>query len=731
MKTLIIVESPSKMKKISSYLGSNYILRASYGHIRDLATGDKTCRLGVDIEHDYKPKYKLMPDKKDKIQSIIDAASDVGLILLASDPDREGESIAWHLRSCLESTGKPIKRITFNEITKTVLQNAVANPRDIDEDLFDAQQARRVVDRLVGFLASDYLREGVGQNLSAGRVQSVAARLIVDRELEIEAFVPEEYWNINATLAKTTESFVAKYTGKVNNEEKANKIKSQLDTDSYVVESVERKEKNRNPYPPLTTSKLQQSASGRYGFPVKKTMQLAQSLYETGLITYMRTDSVRISPEAITSVRDFLQKNNMSLPKTANFYKSKDSAQDAHEAIRPSDVFKKPDAVFLDDDHKKLYRLIWERFVASQMEPAVYDTMSVVIKSSSGHELKANGRSLKYEGWLSVAGDLKKEDGADEMLPSLDAKDNLHLVDPKIVAEQKFTQPPNRYGEATLVNELEKRGIGRPSTYATIIETIKGRDYVEIKNKTYHATDLGKKVIAKLKDNFTFMDYQYTANMEEQLDKIAEGKLGYVKALDEFFIPFQKECKKASALSGEDIGIPCPKCGEKTVLKHGPYGFYVACVKRPDCKGSHAVELIDGKYIIKAKEERKVVDGVSCPKCGAGMFLNSAGKFGPFYYCSNYPKCKGNRKVPYGKKCPDCGCELFVNVFSGQRKLTCMGYFEKHNCKHVEDLPGEDKGGWNDPTALRKQQQFNKKPGAVQKALKARTTKKAKKKTNG
>lgn len=724
MKTLIIVESPNKIKKISSYLGPDYVIRASFGHIIDLTTGDKKFRLGVDIENDYAPKYRILPDKKDKVQSIIDAASGVKDIFLATDMDREGEAIAWHLKSCLDSTGKNIQRISFNEITKSAVLKAVQNPGPLDKDLFDAQQARRVLDRIVGFLASDFLRESIGNNLSAGRVQSVAVRIIVDREREIENFKPEEYWNISAQLAKSLkeESFSAKYSGKVDNEKKANKIKSDLDGDTYVVESVEKKEKKRNPYPPLTTSKMQQAAVGRYGFSVKKTMQTAQSLYESGLITYMRSDSTRISPEAITSVRDFLKNNNMSLPDKPNYYKSKDSAQDAHEAIRPSDVHKKPESVFLGDDEQKLYRLIWERFVASQMEPAVYDTVSVVIRSSSNHELKANGRSLKFEGWLAVAGDLKKEkDDTDEMLPPIDEGDVLILVPPKVQAEQKFTQPPQRYGEASLVNELEKKGIGRPSTYAAIIETIKGRNYVEIKNKVYHATDIGKQVIDKLKQHFKFMDYQYTAEMEEKLDKVAEGALGYVKVLDEFFLPFQQECKNAEKAEVVDYGILCPICKGKMLLKHGPYGFYMSCMDRPKCKGAVSVDVVDGKPIVKEKvfTQRQLVDGILCPKCKAGMYRNDTGRFGPFYYCSTYPKCKGTRKVPYGKKCPECGSELFLNIFNGQKKLSCMGYFEKQNCRHIEELPGEDNSGWVNPNPIRNQYKTKKK-SSVKKALNSR-----------
>lgn len=719
-KILLVVESPGKIKKIQSYLGSNYIVRASFGHIIDLTVGDKVHKLGVNIENNYKPIYKTLPDKKDKIQSILDAAKTADKIYLATDNDREGEAIAWHLKSCLDPIGKPIFRVVFNEITKSAILKAVEKPGNLNKDLFDAQQARRVLDRIVGFMASDFLRENVGPNLSAGRVQSVAAKLVVERELEIENFKPEEYWNITAALAKSgSDSFIAKYNKKITNKVDALKIKTDLEKDSFVVTSVEAREKKRNPLPPLTTSTLQQAASTRFGFNVKKTMQIAQTLYEAGLITYMRTDSTRLSPESIDAVRDYLKNNNLSMPKSPNLYSAKEGAQDAHEAIRPTDVNKKPQTIYSNDDEKKLYKLIWERFVSCQMDPAIYDTMTVLINSSSNHELKASGRSLKYEGWLIISSDLKKEKEDDEgMLPPLKEKDKLNLVSPGVAAEQKFTQPPSRYGEAALVKELEKRGIGRPSTYATIMETIKGRSYVEIKGKTYHATETGKNVIKKLSDNFQFMNYDYTAQMEDRLDKIADGKLKYEEMLDNFFVPFQAECRKATNSEQKDYGIPCPKCGGRTYLRHGRFGFYMSCMGYPkDCKGTVTIDLVDGKPVIKNKNYKQEVDGVKCPKCGKGMVLNNAGRFGPFYGCVDWPLCKGTAKVPYGKKCPDCGNELFMTVFKAgtpdaQKKLACTGY---PNCKHVEDIPEGEDVDWHDPTEVRKAKKYPK--GQAKKVL--------------
>jgi len=725
--TLVIVESPNKIKKISGYLGKGFVVRASVGHIIDLVTGNKQFPLGVDLDHDYTPKYKILSDKKDVVQSLIDAATGAKNIYLATDPDREGEAIAWHLKDCLESTGKPIKRVTFNAVTKAAINKAVQNPGDLNADLFDAQQARRVLDRIVGFMASTQLRHFFGPNLSAGRVQSVAVRLIVDREREIENFVPEEYWNITTALAKPAnlqDNFVAKYAKKVTNEKDAKKVKTDLDKDSYVIKDVISKEKKRNPLPPLTTPSLQKAVGGRYGFSVSKIMRAAQSLYESGLVTYIRTDSQRIEPEAVKEVRDYLTNNNYKTPTKPNIYSSKGSAQDAHECIRPTDVLQEPTKVFLSDEHQKVYRVIWERFVASQMEPAIYDTMSVTVESSSGHLLKANGRTLRYEGWLAIATDHKKPGKDDVQLPPLAAKDKVVLVPPKVQAEQKFTQPPPRYTEVGLVDELEKKGIGRPSTYGAIIEKIRGRNYVDIIKKAYHATDLGKKVVDSLTKHFKFMDYQYTASMETRLDKIADGKLGYVEMLDEFFIPFQKECKQAEAQESPDYGIKCPACESKTILKHGRFGFYLACINRPECKGTLSVDMIDDKPVIKKLYEKKIVEGVICPKCNAGMCRRD-GQFGPFYSCETFPKCKGSRKIPFGKKCPDCGEELFLTVFYrtgvGQKKLACMGY---PNCKHVEDVPEDALNDWIDPVKIRPP----KRKGAAKKVLTASRKKKTKKK---
>ncbi len=727
-KTLVIVESPAKIKKISTYLGPDYLVRASFGHVIDLATGGKH-GLGVDIENDYKPKYLTIPDKRDKVASILDAAKQVDQIYLAMDPDREGEAIAWHIRNALKSTKKPIKRITFNEITKSAVLKAVENPGELNEDLFNAQQARRVLDRIVGFMVSPFLIRSIGPKLSAGRVQSVAVKLIVDRDKEIEVFKPEEYWNVTAQLhcpmrripAKNTilePNFSAKYIKKITSEKAAKKIKADLDKDKYKVTKVESKEKQRNPLPPLTTPKLQQAAAGRFGYPVAKTMQCAQSLYESGLITYMRTDSTRLSPEFVQLTIDWLHNEKYETPDKPNYYSSsKKGTQDAHEAIRPTDVTKTPQDVFVSEDQQKIYRLIWDRAVSSQMCPAKFDAVSIFIESNSDHALKASGRTLKYEGWLAISSDQKgvksKGDEDDIQLPKLKKGDVLILVPPKVRAERKETQPPPRLGEGALVRELEKRSIGRPSTYAAIVDKIKYRQYVEVKKKVYHSTKLGREVTASLDKRFRFLNYDYTAEMEAKLDKIADGSLKYVSMMDDFFIPFQKELKEAYNSTEKDYGINCEKCKNPMRLRHGKFGYFLACSGYPECKITYSCDLVDGNPVIK-ESKVELVEGVKCPTCKSGM-VHRDGKFGPFYSCSTYPKCTGKRKVPSGIKCGKCNTnDMYWTVFDNVPKLACMGY---PNCKNIIDAPsGVKKPEWVSPGELNPK----KHKKSIKKALNAR-----------
>lgn len=697
-KILVVVESPAKAKTINKYLGTDYVVRASFGHVIDLASGGKS-GIGVDIENNFKPKYQVLADKKDKLDAIIDAASDAKMILLAADPDREGEAIAWHLADALESTGKPIKRVLFKEITKNGVKKGIDAPRELDENLFNSQQARRVLDRIVGYLVSPYIINSFGPNLSAGRVQSVAVKLVVDREREIENFKPEEYWNISATLAKpdSKEQFVAKYNNKIKVQDKktAEKIKADLDNATYQVTEVEEEERKRNPYPPLITSSLASTAAGRYKFAAARTMKAAQSLYEAGLITYMRTDSFRISPEALESCRDWLKSKSYELPDKPNVYVKAGGAQDAHEAIRPTDVAKLPENIYVSDDEKKVYRLVWERFVTSQMRPAVYDTVNVTIETSNSHVLKANGRVLKYKGWLEITGEDEDDIEETNKLPLLKKKDNLILVPPKVKAEQKFTQPPPRFSEKTLIKELERRRIGRPSTYASIMSKITDRNYVVEKSSMFHATDLGKKIIDSLVKFFDFINYEYTAEMEQKLDKIAEGNLNYQDMMKSFYDPFAEQLKKAYVGNKKDYGFKCDSCQEMMELKHGKFGFFMACINYPACKNTFTCEIVDDKPV--RKDNPHLADGVKCPKCGSGM-VKRAGKFGPFFSCSTYPKCFGSAKVPFGKKCSRCSNELYLTIFDGQVKLACMGY---PDCRNVEEVPAGTKLDWKNPNQIK------------------------------
>lgn len=699
-KTLVVVESSKKAKEIQKYLGDKYVVRESKGHVADLASTPKN-RLGIDIENGYTLIYSYLPDKKDKLNAILDAASTASEIFLASDPDREGEAIAFHISKALEAKTKaPIKRVLLKEITKTGIKTAIANPLELDKHLFDAQQARRALDRLVGFMVSPFLMELIGPNLSAGRVQSVTLRMIVDREREIENFKPEEYWSISAALAdidKQSDKFVARLVGnKVTDKETALKIKSDLDKDTYEVIEVIAEEKAKKPLPPLETATLQQAASRRYKMSSKKTMEIAQSLYESGLITYHRVDSIHSAPEALASLREWLKKNNYDVPDSTVIYTPKGAnVQAAHEAIRPTNINNLPDSSNLSEDEQKIYGLIWERFAASQMKPALYDTVAVSIKSSSGHLLKANGRTLKYKGWLSLL-DFKDDEEDSNKLPPLIKGQALTLVPPKVKAEQKFTQPPPRYKEYTLVEELKARGIGRPSTYATILSKVTDRGYAEKNKESYYATDLGKKVVDLLISFFDFMEYQYTADMEDQLDKIAEGKLNYLGMMNSFFPKFKEQLKKASSSGEKDYGISCWICNSPMRLKHGKFGYYMACAEYPKCKTSKSCEIVNGQPSFKETNSPKCIEDIECPKCNAGMIIRD-GKFGKFYACSKYPKCTGSRKIPSGYKCDKCGYDMYVTVFSGVSKLACMGY---PSCRNIKELPDGPPLNWIDPKEI-------------------------------
>lgn len=690
-KSLVIVESPAKAKTINGYLGSDYIVKSSIGHIVDLASSGKS-NLGVDIENDFKPKYEVMPDKKDAIKAIVKAASQCDEIILASDPDREGEAIAFHLKEILKKSKKPMKRVTFQEITKKGIKAGIENPVGFNEDLYNAQQARRILDRIVGFLVSPYLSKKIEPRLSAGRVQSPVVRLIVDREREIESFKPDEYWTITAELSKDKQNFTAKYNNKVTDKKTAQAVKSDLEQDDYIVKNLVEEEKKKNPYPPFTTSSLAQAAAGKFRFSAERTMKAAQSLYESGKITYIRTDSTRIATDAIQDCRAWIEENGYDLPKKPNTYTTKGAAQDAHEAIRPTDVALTSQNIFGAPDEQALYALIWERFVACQMNPALYDNVAATIKTTSGHELKAYGRTLKYKGWLEVTSDLENKD-SDITLPVLKKSDKLALVPPKVKALQKFTKPPSRFTDKTMIAELEKRGIGRPSTLASLMARITSKGYVEKKGNAYIPTKKGMKVIDELTKFFEFLDYNYTADMENQLDKIAEGNLNWTKMLRGFYDPFKKNLKEAYLSSHKDYGFVCDKCNSKMVLRHGSFGFFMACMDYPTCKNTISVDMVDDKPIVRASKLTPPAQGVSCPNCNSDM-VKRDGKFGPFYSCVEYPKCKGTRKVPFGKKCPKCGDELYATIYKEENLLFCMGY---PNCKHSEKMP---EGKLPDPKKL-------------------------------
>lgn len=706
MGILLIVESPSKARTIKKYVGPDFMVRPTVGHIIDLVTGS----LGVDIENGFKPKYAILPDKKDVIQSLKDAARAASEIYIASDPDREGAAISFHVASVLKEFGKPIRRIIFNEITKKSITKAINNPGELDQDLYDAQQARRVLDRIVGFTVSPYLSHKLNDKLSAGRVQSVALRLIVDREKEIEQFVPEEYWDITVNLAKSikAKSIQASPVQKITTEPIAKKTVEELKASTYIVSNVSAETKPRAVCAPLTTSKMQQDAAAKFKFPADKTMKLAQSLYEAGHVTYIRSDSLRCSADSVEAARAWLTANGHEVPDQPNAFQNKDAAQDAHEAIRPTDI----NISFIpgtSDDEQRLYSLIRAKFLGSQMKPALYDTVVVTIKASKGHELKAEGRVQKYAGWLAVCGEFEKIT-KDVLLPPLVKGDYLVLVPPNVTFEKKETKPPSRYNDGTIIKELEKKGIGRPSTYAAIIAKISDRKYVTKTSKSFEPTELGRKVVEDLQGKFSFMEYVYTARMEEQLDLIAEGKLTYKDMLQEFYDPFRKEFQQARGSDGTETDIPCPTCGGKTIVRHSQFGFFAGCIRYPDCKSAVGIRIEDGKIIIQ--EKHQIVPGTKCPECGLGM-VRRDGKFGPYYSCSNYPRCKGKDKIPFGKKCSKCGKELYLTVFNEEAKLACMGY---PKCRNVEDVPADASVNWIPPSVI----EPPKLPKKVEKALKVR-----------
>lgn len=631
-KTLLIVESPNKIKTIQKYLGPDYIIRASYGHLVDLGTGEDH-NTGIAIAQGFLPKYQIIPEKKAKLDLLIKDAKNVELILLASDPDREGEAISWHLNEALSDLNIPIKRVTFRELTKKPILEAIENPRELDTDLFLAQQARRVLDRLVGFLVSGYLGNHLRSSLSAGRVQSVAVRVVVDREREIEAFKPEEYFNLLATVKNTKGEFVARNADKLTTKVAAQELQEAVKNNPLIVASVEPKEKQIKAFPPFITSTLVGAASGVLKFPAAKTMQIAQKLYEAGLITYMRTDSPRAAPEAIAACRDYLSTYfPHALPDKPNQFKTKDTAQDAHEAIRPTNVKLTSDDCFLEQEAIDVYKLIWEQFVASQMTPAIFDTISATI-TAGNKILKATGKTLRQAGWQELV-----KDGQEDKLPKLPELvigEELKLIKTKI--EKKATQPPPRYTEKSLIAELEKKEIGRPSTYATILTKITDKQYVGKKGENYIATVLGKKIIDELTQFFSFMNYKYTAEMEKQLDLVSEGKLEYQEMLTNFYKDFSEQLKNAHAFHEKDYGYTCNKCERYLQLRKSDKGYYLICFS---CRVRMQCDIVDQKIVIKQPDPHP---GVNCPICNDGM-TKIYGKYSAFYACVRYPLCDGRKQ---------------------------------------------------------------------------------------
>jgi len=667
--SLIIVESPTKVKTIKKYLGSEFDVKASVGHVKDLPKN----KLGIDIKHDFSPTYEVLEAKKKVITELKKAARAADTVYLAPDPDREGEAIAWHIAEEIAAKGKTIYRVLFNDLTKNTMMAAIRNPLPLDTNRYEAQQTRRILDRLVGYQISPILWDKVKRGLSAGRVQSVAVRIVCEREEEIRNFKPEEYWTITAALEGANpppfEAKLVRIGGKkarVGNAGQASGLVERLKQSAFTVSAVESKETKRNPLPPFTTSKLQQEASRWLHFSPKKTMMVAQKLYEgielgkegpVGLITYMRTDSVRVAAEALAEARAFIQDvyGKDFLPAKAKVYATSEKAQDAHEAIRPSSLAYRPLEVkqYLSSDQFRLYQLIWNRFVASQMNPAVYDQTTVDI-AAGDCLFQVRGAVLKFAGFtiLYTEGkDTDDENGNGKTLPKLSAKEVLRLLELK--PDQHYTQPPPRFTEAMLVRELEEKGIGRPSTYAAILSTIQDRNYVKLEQGRIHPTDLGIKVNELLVRHFTtIMDVEFTAAMEGQLDRIEEGKLNRIDTLRQFYSPFKKELDDAekNMPNGEHTDEVCDKCGAPMVIKWGRNGRFMACSKYPDCRNTKNVSG-DGA---SGPAEAKPTD-IPCETCGKPMVLKE-GRFGKFLGCSGYPGCKTTMPFSTGVPCPEEGC---------------------------------------------------------------------------
>lgn len=585
MKKLIIVESPSKATTIQKYVGDEYIIEATRGHMVELGKGG-TNGIGIDVDKDFKPYYVMMKDKIQLFDKLIQATEKCSEIMIASDPDREGEAIAYHIQARLESCGKPISRVEFGEITKSGVQQGIKDKHPININLFRSQEARRILDRIVGFMVSPFLMNFYGANLSAGRVQSVAVRMIVDREKEIENFIPEEYWNLQANFTNGTTAFTAKFNKKISNKDEADQIINLLkEKKDFTVTSVKSIKKNEHPLPPLTTASLQRFMAKKHSFEPERTMRVAQNLYENGYVTYIRTDSTRIADEAIVSVREWIKENGFVVPKQIKKYTVKKSAQDAHECIRPTNINNSPENSILTGDDKDVYKAIWQHFVACQMMPAVWGTTNIVISDDSGKLIfSISGRTLENKGFLEIFGvDSEKAD-----LPKIEKDAVVSIIYDTIKSQQKFTQPVARYNNDSILKELEDRQIGRPSTYAELIKKISSRNYVEKKGNTYYPTDLGKKITDVLVKFFPFMEYEYSADMEKKLDEIALGNLNHINMLKEFFTPFKIRLTQAYVNNGSDV---CEKCGSPMIIRTNSkdQSKFIACSNYPKCYNTKTI----------------------------------------------------------------------------------------------------------------------------------------------
>ena len=675
-RSLMLVESPTKARTIKRYLGKRFDVEATMGHIKDLP---KTT-IGVDLENGFKLNYRVKPDKRDLVKRLKKLANSADEVYLASDPDREGEAIAWHVAEELSKTGKKVRRITFHEITKNAIEEAVNNPRGLDSALYNAQMARRAIDRIVGYTMSPLLWKRVKRGLSAGRVQSVALSMICAREEEIEAFIPREFWTVEALLeTQNHEEIIAKVVKpkdiatEIEAEDVARQIES---TPKIVISGIVKRKKKRNPSPPFITSTLQQEASRRLMFSAKKTMVIAQQLYEgiqlgsmgpEGLITYMRTDSPVISTNAMTAVREFIQSSigKEYLPDKPNVYKAKKTAQEAHEAIRPTDVHRTPDTLkdYLDNDQLRLYELIWKRFVASQMKSAVFEQTTVDI-DASGVKLRATGSVLLFDGYMKV---YNSRDTKDKLLPKgLSKGQLLKLVETR--PEQHFTQPPARYTEATLIKELEEKGIGRPSTYAPTISTIQERGYVKKDKGVFLPTELGRDVSRLLVKNYpNIINVGFTARMEDTLDEIEEGKKTYVESMEAFYSRYIKEHSKAEKemenlkTEPRPSGIKCDLCGREMLIKIGRNGYFLGCSGYPECRNTKDFTRDEKGNIVVIEPPKPDGDSLICDKCGAPMVVKH-GKYGPFLACSNYPECKNIMPYTIGLSCPVPGCNGEITI---------------------------------------------------------------------